>query len=195
MRRPLHILFWLTLSMWLALIAAPAMTAISAFTQLPRQGAMIPEYEAYFAEDPEGMGRMVAGYVTDPVFIATDRTQWIMAPLALLFGILALRPFRIGAGPGQYICLLALTAALGLVILHNASMAPRMQENLNAYRTAAANDMRADAEKALAAFDIDHKIAEPLFGIRMMLVIVGIVAAAGATRLADREPSTTKETG
>ena len=58
--------------LWFAAVVAPAIAAMSAFTVLPKEGASIPRYEAYFADDPAGMGRMVAGYVTDPVFVVTD---------------------------------------------------------------------------------------------------------------------------
>ncbi len=190
----LHILFWLVLCLWFSMIVSPGVAAISAFTQLPEQGAMIPTYTDFFENDQEGMGRMVAGYVTDPIFLATDMVQWFLAPAALLLAILMRSPLKICSGPGQYICIFALAGALGLVILHNTSMGPRMTENLQAYREAAGQDLRDGAESALAAFEVDHEVAEPLFGIRLLLLAIAIAGAAGATRIKPCDSSPGKAT-
>ncbi|MDG2031754.1 MAG: hypothetical protein P8J45_12185 [Phycisphaerales bacterium] len=192
MRIVLHVLSWLVLSLWLATIVSPGVAAISAFTQLPAEGASIAVYEPFFADDRAGMGRMVAGYVTDPIFSATDAVQWLLAPAALLLALLEWRPFRITRGIGQLIRILAVAAALALVVLHNASMAPRMSEQLTAYRVAAAKNQPEKADAALAAFDEDHRLAESLFGVRMLLVLVAIGASAGATAL--KRPGTSEET-
>ena len=88
MRTVLHVISWLILSFWLVAIASPGVAAMSAFTQLPAEGAEIPTYRAFFGEDQAAMGRMVAGYVTDPIFRATDLIQCFLAPAALLFALL-----------------------------------------------------------------------------------------------------------
>lgn len=189
MRTVLHILFWLVTCLWFTMVAAPGIAAISAFTQLPEQGAMIPTYADHFANDPEGMGRLVAGYVTNPIFIASDMVQWFLAPTALLLAILLRTPLKIASGPGQMICVLALAGALGLVVVQNAFMGPRLEENLQAYRDAAAANRGEEAATAYAAFDADHRIAEPLFGIRLLLLTVAIAGAAGGTRTRPIEPA------
>ena len=74
-----------------------------------------------------------------------------------------------------------------LVVLHNGFMAPRMAEQLSAYRVAAAMNQPESADQALTAFDRDHQVAESLFGVRMLLVLVAIGASAGAVALRPRE--------
>lgn len=183
MRIVIHVMSWLILSLWLASIVSPGVAAMSAFTQLPAEGASIDVYKPYFGDDQAGMGRMVAGYVTDPIFSATDAVQWLLAPAALVLALLEWRPFRTTQGVGQLIRIIAVAAALALVVIHNASMAPRMAEQLTAYRVAAAKNQPEEAGVALAAFDKDHRMAESLFGVRMLLVLVAIGASAGAVAL------------
>jgi hypothetical protein len=184
MRRILHIIFWLALVLWVAVVVAPAIAAISAFTVLPEKGASIAQYQAYFAEDPAGMGRMVAGFVTDPIFIATDAIQWVLAPLVLLLAILEWQPLRMSRGPGNWIRLLTLVAATALVAYHNGIVAPRMAENLAEYRAAAAQDDSNTATRSMEGFDADHHVAEALFGIRLLLLLCAVVATAGAAPIA-----------
>lgn len=191
MRTLIHVLSWLVLSLWLAAIVSPGVAAMSAFTQLPAEGASIAVYEPFFGDDRAGMGRLVAGYVTDPIFTATDAVQWLLAPVALVLTLIEWRPFRITRGVGQIIRTIAVAGALALVVLHNGSMAPRMAENLSTYRVAAAMNQPESANQALAAFDRDHRLAESLYGVRMLLVLVAIGASAGAVALRPREREAT----
>lgn len=182
MRKTVHILFWLVLAFWLASVIAPAIAAISAFTVLPEQKASIATYEAFFGDDTEGMGRMVAGYVTNPVFIVTDWIQWFLAPAAFILALVEWQPLRTSRGAGNWIRLLAILAALVLVVIHNGSMSPQMNRDLTDYREAAAADDAERAQTAYTAFDRNHKMAETLFGIRGLLLIIAVGASAGAVR-------------
>ena len=163
-----------------------SIAAISAFTQIPEQKATIATYSAYFGDDHQGMGRMVAGFVTDPVFIITDLAQWFLAPITCILALLEWRPLRSSRGPANWIRLAALLAALALVAIHNIGFAPSMAEDLAAYRDAAAANDRGKAEAAYADFDQYHKTAETLFGIRMLLLLIALVASAAAVPLAPR---------
>ena len=84
-------MFWLTLSCWIALVVAPGLTGITAFKVLEAEEASIPRYQAFFADDPEGMSRLAAGLVTDPLFRITSLLQWLLAPLAVVLCLILVR--------------------------------------------------------------------------------------------------------
>ena len=180
MRKTIHLLVFIVMALWLAMIVVPGMAGMSAFTQLPERHAEIAEYRDFFGEDHKAMGQMVAGFVTAPIFAFSDVAQWILAPVALVLALLECRPFRILRGRARYVCLFAITGALGLVVLHNAGMGPRMNADMADYRAAVAV---MDVERAMTAkarFNEYHDAAESLYGIRLVLVLVGIGALAFA---------------
>ena len=178
MRKLIHLLLFLVMASWLAMIVAPGMAGMSAFTQLPEHQAEIAQYRDFFGSDHKGMGQLVAGYVTAPIFAFSDVAQWILAPLALLLVLLECRPLRILNGVGQYVCLVSITAALGLVLLHNVTMAPSMNADMAVYRDAITKNDVEQAGAAKARFNEYHATAESLYGIRLVLVLVGIGALA-----------------
>ncbi|MEE2681330.1 MAG: hypothetical protein VX641_03055 [Planctomycetota bacterium] len=169
------------------MVVAPGLTGMTAFGVLEEQGVVVPAYQAFFADDPTGMSRLAAGLVTDPIFRITSMIQWVLAPLAVLLCIIEFRPLRLMPGWAQAIRLPLLVIALGLVIHHNAVMAPRMSEELTTYRSAAARMERPVSDAARARFDQDHRIAERLYSLRL-LVLIGAVAgtAAGIASRASR---------
>ncbi|MAJ46384.1 MAG: hypothetical protein CBC35_03600 [Planctomycetes bacterium TMED75] len=188
MRVIIHALFWLTLTCWIALVVAPGLTGMTAFKVLEQEGATIPKYQAYFADDPTGMSRLAAGLVTDPLFRLTSLAQWILAPLAVVLCLIEFRPLRMSSGWAQAFRLPLLVAALGLVIYHNAVMGPRMAHELETYRSAAASMDRPASEAARARFDEDHTLAESLYSIRLLLLLGAVVATAGANAVASPRP-------
>ena len=169
------------MALWLAMIIAPGMAGMSAFTQLPEQQAEIAQYREFFGSDHKGMAQLVAGYVTAPIFAFTDIAQWILAPLALLLVLLECGRLRILTGFGRYVCLLSITAALGLVLIHNLSMAPSMNADMDDYRAAIVDNDAEEAGAAKARFNEYHATAESLYGIRLVLVLVGIGALAASS--------------
>ena len=84
MKRFLAITWWLLLTVWFAAATAPALAAISAFTQLQDLGILVTDYQAYLGTDPKGNGRLAAGFVTDPVFRITDNAQVAIATIGLI---------------------------------------------------------------------------------------------------------------
>ena len=192
MRVLIHVLFWLTLSCWIALVVAPGLTGITAFKVLQEQGVVIPKYQAFFAENPEGMSRLAAGLVTDPLFQVTSMIQWGLAPLAVVLCLIEFRPLRLIPGWAQTIRLPLLVGALGLVVYHNALMAPRMSTELTNYRNAAAAMDRPVSDAARARFDQDHKLAETLYSIRLLALLGAVMMTAAGTASRIR-PSKTSE--
>ena len=189
MRKTIHLLLLVVMALWLAMIIAPGMAGMSAFTQLPERHAEIAEYRDFFGEDHKAMGQMVAGFVTAPIFAFSDVAQWILAPLALLLVLLECRPLRILRGGARYACLFAVTGALGLVLVHNAGMGPRMNADMADYRDAVASMDVERAVEAKAGFNEYHDAAESLYGIRLVLVLTAIGTLALASTPTDPESS------
>ena len=192
MRPFIHALFWLTLTCWIALVVAPGLTGITAFSVLKEEAVVVPRYQAFFAEDPEGMSRLAAGLVTDPLFRLTSLVQWVLAPLALVLCLIEIRPLRLMPGWAQSLRVLLLVGALGLVVYHNAIMGPRMAVELDDYRQAAAALDRPSSDAARARFDLDHKRAETLYSIRLLLLL-GTVAITAAGVASTRRPGPSNE--
>ena len=80
--------------------------------------------------------------------------------------------------------MILLAGALLLTVWHNGVMGPRMADDIQTYRMAAEADDRASAEAAMASFDVDHKTAERLFGLRWCLLIGAVAGFAGGQRRA-----------
>ena len=182
MRILINILFWLGLTIWIAMVTAPGIAGMSAFPVLIEEGARIERFASYFTDDQEGMGRAVAGFVTGRVFFITDTAQWVLGPLVTLLGLLTLRPMRLHGGPLAWAGMCLLCGALVLTIWHNGVMGPRMEKDLQTYRMSAENDDRASANAAMASFDEDHVTAERLFGLRWCLLLGSVAGFAGGQR-------------
>ena len=182
MRILINILFWLGLTIWIAMVTAPGIAGMSAFPVLIEEGARLERFADFFKGDNDGMGRMVAGFVTGRVFLITDVAQWVLGPLVVCLGLLTLRPMRLYSGPLAWAGMTLLVGALLLTLWHNAVMSPRMATDLQTYRLAAEADERASADAAMASFDVDHKTAERLFGLRWCLLIGAVAGFAGGQR-------------
>ena len=182
MRILLNILFWLGLTIWIAMVTAPGLAGMSAFPALVEEGASLERYSAFFEDDREGMGRIVAGFVTGRVFLITDIAQWVLAPLVSVLGLLLIRPMRLYGGPLAWAGSSLLVGALILTLWHNGVMGPRMAGEIQTYRTAAEANDREAAEAAMTSFEVDHKTAERLFGLRWCLLLGTVAGFAGGQR-------------
>ncbi|MEC8559440.1 MAG: hypothetical protein VXY94_05125 [Planctomycetota bacterium] len=181
MRVLLHVVFWLTLTVWIALVVAPGLTGMTAFGVLQDQEVSVARYADFFAGDQEGMSRLTAGLITDPIFRWTSSAQWVLAPLALVVCLIELRTMRWVPGWSRWARVWLVGAAFALVVYHNVVMGPAMQDELDTYREAAAAMDRPTSEAAHERFETMHRDAERLYSARLLL-LVGAVAgtAAGA---------------
>ena len=162
-------------------MVAPGLTGMTAFGVLQEQDVSIERYAEFFADDQEGMSRLAAGLITDPIFRWTSAVQWVLAPLALVICLVELRTMRWMPRWSGWLRVLLIGTAFALVIYHNSVMGPRMQRDLDTYRAAAASMERATSEAAQERFEIDHRIAERLYSARLLLLLGGVVGtAAGA---------------
>ena len=169
--------WWIILALWCTAVLSPAITSISAFTQLKEVGLVVTEYQDFLGDDSELHGRMAAGYISTPVFNLTDRTQAILALAATMvfvstrgkvFGFRS--PLNILNG-----VILILLCGLSLWIYFDVS--PSMNSAVEAYRVAAAANDTQEAALTYKSMMIIHETSEPLYGARAILVFILIIAS------------------
>jgi hypothetical protein len=149
--------WWLVLTGWVAALIAPGAAAISAFTALPALGVEVPAYKAFFADDPDGAGRLAAGFVTAPIFLAADRIQLGLAGIAVLLVVVS-RGIPCGNG-----------GSINRLV------------SLDDWRAAALADDSTAAATAYQIFDPLHRAAERLMTATLASLLVLITACGLAT--------------
>ena len=175
MTRTWSMIWWILLATWFAAATAPALAAISAFTQLQELGITLNDYHPFLGDNPEDNGRMAAGFVTDPIFRITDAAQIGLAAGCVLVAIMTRgRP----TGGRSRITLACLGVAVIIIAVLALWLSPRMHVDLEAYRNAARANQAADATRHLEEFNQLHPIAEKLHGLRA-LAVLGMVAGSG----------------
>jgi hypothetical protein len=192
MSRVISLLWWVVLAVWFATAIAPAVTAMSAFTQLQALPLTVTDYHDYLGDDPQANGRLAAGFVTDPVFRVTDIVQIALAVLAvILFALGGGRPPQ-GACAAKVVAGIGLAASIALTGVLAIGYGPELNRELEAYRAAALVNDGTAADRHLAAFNRVHPMAERLHGVRALALLVlvaasGFAAAGAPTRRKDPE--------
>ena len=166
MNRVIAALWWVVLSIWLVCGIAPSIVAISAFTTLPSLGISVTNYESFLGESALANGRFAAGFITEPVFQASDIVQLALAVFAVML-------FAVGGGR-VYSCSrftkIIVAVALAMAVLITGIIAigvsPPMNRELTAYRAAALQGDAETAERHLDAFNELHPLAERVHAIR-----------------------------
>ena len=176
MRALLYVLFWLSLVLWVAAVIAPVPAAISAFITIPSYEPVVPEYAAYFNDDAAGMGRLLAGFVTDPIFRVADLAQWFLASATFVLSLVLFGGRKHAWALARWCGIGLLAASLALVVYHNTIMGPRMADSISDYRAAARKLEPQLAAEARDRFDADHRLAEPLFGVRLLFLLGAVTA-------------------
>lgn len=169
--------WWLVLTGWVAALIAPGAAAISAFTALPALGVEVPAYAAFFADDPDGAGRLAAGFVTHPIFLAADRIQLVLAGLAILVVFIGRGIPGSDGGTGRRLASgLPLFSALGCLACYLVFVAPPLAISLDDWRAAALADDAAAASTAYQIFDPLHRSAERLMTgtLASLLVLIAV---------------------
>lgn len=161
-------------------IAAPGVAAIGAFRTLPRLGLELPEYAAYADEKTEVMGRIAAGQVMHPIFGATAISTTVLA-FVLLLAWIAVQ----ASGVTSWRRVSARMANVAIVLLCSLSVgsllcAGGLDHSLDQYLAHARAGERAQAEAAREVFDGDHRTAERLAQVQLVVVLVAIGFAATA---------------
>ena len=175
------IAWWLSMLAWSAALVAAGAAAISAFTRLPAIEATMPGIAGFFADDPAGAARFVAGYVTNPIFLVTDRVCLAAAGIAIL-SLFATRFRPGGPGPGGRIAAVAGIVAILVLGWYLIAIAPPLAEALADWRSAVFANDRAAATEAWSRFDPLHRLASRSLGVQFTALAVAIVASASASR-------------
>lgn len=185
------IVFRLALVAWIAAMIAPAVAAMVAFPRLAEFGVVLPGSEAYFVDDAAAAGRFVAGYVTNPIFVASDRVR-LIAAVAAWGAILVTGARPDGRGRAAIVATLAVGLASIVLAWSLAMVAPPLAAELEAWRVAVLADVPDAATQAKAAFDPLHEQASTLMKAELLLVLAAVVAGglASASTAPQSEPET-----
>lgn len=178
MTRFVTMCWWILLATFFALAISPAITAISAFTNLQDIGISVEGYQAYLGDDHRAQGRLAAGFVTDPVFRITDIAQGaLIVGLVIVLLVSRGRPC-VSRSRANIVVIALLVMAILLQAVLLIAILPRMNDDLTAYRAAARANDAPLADQRLASFNTLHPTAERLYGLRALLVL-GMIAASG----------------
>ena len=173
-------LWWLALIVWVAVIAASGTAAMVAFTRLPELGVVMPGTEAFFGDDTAAAGRFVAGYVTNPIFVAGD---WIrLGAAAIAWLAIAFTGFRpVPGDAGRIIAIVLLGVATLILAWSVLGLAPALQSSLAEWRAAVLADDPAAAEIARERFDPLHVKASGLMRIELLLILAAAACGGAAS--------------
>lgn len=176
------IAWWIALVAWIAAIIVPGATAMVAFTRLPQLDLSMAGAEAFFGGDSEGAGRFIAGYVTNPLFLASDRVRLVCmvvlgATLATTAGGPIGRP-----GPARRIAIVAIGLATLVLVWYLLRISAPLASALDSWRAAVLADDHVAAESAWNLFDPLHRQASRLYGIELSLLLMATIAASMSTR-------------
>lgn len=172
--------WWLAVVAWIAAITAPGAAAMVAFTRLPELEVAIPSTMSYFEGDPEAAGRFVAGFVTNPIFVAGDSIRLGAALLAWSAIIVTVaRP--VGRGRATLVATLCLAIASVTLAASLMFVSGPLAESLEAWRTAVFADDRTSADAAKAIFDPLHEQASRLMQTELILLLIAAIAGGIAS--------------
>ena len=177
MRIIASIVWWICIVTWCAAIVAPGSAAIAAFTRLPAIEATMPGIGAFFAEDPAGAGRFVAGYVTNPIFIASD-IACLASAIGVVIALLLGRGRPCGTGFWGWTAVGAAAIASVTLGWYLWQVSPGLADSLGAWREAVLADDRSAADAAWSRFDPLHQTASRLLGIQFTMLMVAVIAGA-----------------
>jgi len=173
-------LWWLALVAWVAAIIAPAAAAMVAFPTLPELDVAIPSTREFFTDDAEAAGRFVAGYVTNPIFLAADSVRLVTA-LVIWAVVLIFRGRPLGGGRRSLVAMLAIAVATALLLTSLTTVAGPLAESLDAWRAAVFDGDHDAAAQAKAAFDPLHERASTLMSSELLCVLAAIALSGAAS--------------
>jgi len=170
----LSIVTWCSMSLWMAAMVAAGVAAAGVFATLPDLNPTLPEFAAL---DPSLHGRLASGLVTEPIFTASDIAQVVLSCIVLLCILLH---WTSGAGRHRPVARISWTVA-GLLAAaclwaRLLLVMPRMNSELQAYRSAARNGDTELATASYDAFNALHPTASTLMETSTVLAMVAIAA-------------------
>jgi hypothetical protein len=176
--KPCLVVYWLSLALWLAALAAAGLAAVHVFGRLPDTPMALDGFQAYPRDQH---GTIAAGLVMADLFFTVDMIQFVVAPLALVTVGLQLTVFRLPARrPSNQVRLACLVLAAGLFAYHAVALAPTLNSNLRAYWQAAAEGDLQRATLHQEAFGATHETARLVLQANTLLVVAAMAASAVA---------------
>jgi hypothetical protein len=168
-------IYWLALTVWIAILVAAGVAAASTFAILPDLGVSLAPFAAY----PEAEhGRIAAGHVMEPVFAFVDVVQFGAAPVVLLMVLLQHLVFRV---PSRRVLaglrVVAIAGAAALLAYRALALAPEMNRDLRIYWEAAEAGDVVRAEEHRARFDAAHPTASRLISSTLGLLVIALLAS------------------
>ncbi len=185
LRPMLAAIWWLALVAWVAAIIAPAAAAMVAFPRLPELEVSIPATQAYFVDDPDAAGRFVAGYVTNPIFVAADGVRLVVVVLVWTAMLLSAGDPS-GGGRLATGATIAIAIASTLLVVSLVTVSGPLAEALDQWRVAVFDGDRDAAGLAKAAFDPLHERASALMKSELACVLATIVLSGAASAVPAR---------
>lgn len=162
---------------WAGALLVTGTTAYFVFTLLKRLDPVLPGYSAYEGEH----WRLLGGYVAERLFIGAD----IVGFLAVCIGggAFALACWKGHPHPRTWtaaVRALLIMAMVGIMTYRFAVLDPAMQQDLSAYRQAAALGDTGNALAFQSAYDIRHKTASNVM-VASLLITLGALGYTMAT--------------
>ena len=167
------------LALWLAALLASGAVAIAAFTTLPDLELATPTTSRFFGDDTEAAGRYLAGFVTNPVFLASDRVRAAAAMLVVLAFLLGRgRVFDHHGRCVRRFAQLALLLAIGLCAFERSRWPPICKGAARELRTP--SPMGTCNAMVWKEFYVLHRTASTLLRIELLAVLAGLLLSAFA---------------
>jgi hypothetical protein len=174
--KPCLVVYWLSLTAWLAAMAAAGLAAAHAFAKLPATPMVLEAYALYPAAEH---GRIAAGLMMADLFATVDFIQFAAIPLAVVTLALQLTVFGLPARrPANIVRLACLVLAAGLFAYYAVAVAPALNGALRTYWDAArAGDLETAALYRQLAGTY-HSTARLVLQLNLGLVVAAICASA-----------------
>ena len=172
------VVYWLSLVVWLAALAAAGLCAVHTFEKLQATPLVLERFATYPAQEH---GTIAAGLVMADLFVTVDFVQFAVIPAALIMLGLQLTVFSLPARrPSNLIRLGCLVLAAGLFAYYAVAVAPPLNGALRVYwDAAAAGDLEAAGQgrDLVAAY---HSTAHVVLQLNLALVTGAVAASAVA---------------
>jgi len=179
---------FVALSLWIAAVIAPAVSAMATFGTLPDLDVSLREYESFTIQgEPDAHARLAAGMVLEKIFTGSDFAQVALAFLVIVTLAIDVMVFRQPVRrPANAIRIVSALIATGLLAFHVFLQAPQMNRELRQYwGEARAGNVEAALEHR-ERFDRYHPRAEMILQANLVLLLITMGAFAAAVVPNDR---------
>ena len=179
-----NMVYWLALTIWLAVLVTAGVSAVAVFTTLGEMDVSLEAYATFEPDEsvvPNAHAHLAAGHVLEPVFTLVSFVQFALIPLMLITLIAQFTVFQQKIRrPANLIRTACIVIAAGLFAFHALARAPQMNRDLQAYWDAAKDGNVTAALEHREAFNRRHPTAEAVLNATLLLVVLATFASAVA---------------